>query len=76
MLSILTQFLSNRSQHVIVDGCWSKLVDMSSATGQCFGSAIVPPVHFGAFSSLENKRSVMQMITLMAVVPSPGIELQ
>ena len=26
-LSILTQFLSNRSQHVMVDGCQSKLVD-------------------------------------------------
>ena len=26
VLSILTQFLSNRSQHVVVDGCRSKLV--------------------------------------------------
>ena len=26
VLFILTQFLSNRSQHVMVDGCWSKLV--------------------------------------------------
>ena len=24
VLPILTQFLSNRSQHVMVDGCWSK----------------------------------------------------
>ena len=29
MLSILTQFLSNRSQHVMVDGCRSKLVNVS-----------------------------------------------
>ena len=29
VLSILTQFLSNRSQHVIVDGCRSKLVVVS-----------------------------------------------
>ena len=28
-LSILTQFLSNRSHHVMVDGCRSKLVDVS-----------------------------------------------
>ena len=30
MLSILTQFLSNRSQHVMVDGCQSKLVNIVS----------------------------------------------
>ena len=28
MLSMLTQFLSNRSQHVMVDGCRSKLVNV------------------------------------------------
>ena len=28
VLSILTQFLSNRSQHVMVDGCRSKLFDV------------------------------------------------
>ena len=28
VLSILTQFLSNRSQHVMVDGCRSKMVDV------------------------------------------------
>ena len=27
MLSILTQFLSTRTQHVMVDGCRSKLVN-------------------------------------------------
>ena len=30
VLSILSQFLSNRSQHVIVDGCRSKLVNVVS----------------------------------------------
>ena len=30
VLSILTQFLSNRSEHVMVDGCPSKLVDVVS----------------------------------------------
>ena len=29
VLSILTQFLLNRSQHIMVDGCRSKLVDVS-----------------------------------------------
>ena len=30
VLSILTQFLSNRSQHIMVDGCLSKLVNVVS----------------------------------------------
>ena len=30
VLFILTQFLPNRSQHVMVDGCRSKLVDVVS----------------------------------------------
>ena len=34
VLSILTQFLSNRSQHVMVDGCLSKLVDVVSGVPQ------------------------------------------
>ena len=29
-----TQFLSNRSQYVVVDGCWSKLVNMVSGVPQ------------------------------------------
>ena len=48
VLSILIKFISNRSQRVMVDGCRSKLVT-KSATGQCFGPVIVPPVHFVAF---------------------------
>ena len=34
VLSILTQFLSNRSQHVMVYGCRSKLVDVVSGVPQ------------------------------------------
>ena len=51
VLSILTEFLSNRSQQIMVGGCRSKLVNVviRSAAGQCFGPVIVPPVHFGAF---------------------------
>ena len=40
VLSILTQFLSDRSQHVMVDGCWSKLVNVVSGVPQ--GSVLCP----------------------------------
>ena len=51
VLSILTQFLSNRSQQVMVDGCRSKLVNIKSGVpqGSIFWPVIVPPVHFRAF---------------------------
>ena len=51
VLSVLTQFLSNRSQYVLVDGCRSKLVNVvrRSAAGQCFGPVVVPSVHPGTF---------------------------
>ena len=35
VLSILTQFLSNRSQHIMVDGCWSKLAVVASEVPHC-----------------------------------------
>ena len=39
MLSVVTQFLSNRSQYVVVDGCRSKLVNVVSGVSEkCFGS--------------------------------------
>ena len=40
VLFILTQFLSNRSQHVMVDGCWRKLVSVVSGVLQ--GSVLGP----------------------------------
>ena len=40
VLSTLTQFLSNRSQHVMVDGCRSKLVNVVSGVPQ--GSVLGP----------------------------------
>ena len=40
ILSILTQFLSNRSQQVMVDGCRSKLVNVVSGVPQ--GSVLGP----------------------------------
>ena len=51
VLSILTQFLSNRPQHVMVDGYRSKQVNVVSGVpmASVFLSVIVPPVHFEAF---------------------------
>ena len=40
VLSVLTQFLSNRSQFVLVDGCRSKLVNVVSGVPQ--GSVLGP----------------------------------
>ena len=39
VLSVLTQFLSDRSQYVLVDGCRSKLVNVVSGVpqGNVFG---------------------------------------
>ena len=44
VLSILTQFLSNRSQHVTVDGFRSKLVNIVSGVPQ--GSVLGPLLFF------------------------------
>ena len=57
LLSILTQFLSNRSQQVMVDGCRSKLVNVVSGVPQ---RSVLSPLFFllytsEFFSSLENK---------------------
>ena len=50
VLSILTQFISNRSHHVMVEGCQSKLVYVvSGVRKQCCRSVIVPSVHFESF---------------------------
>ena len=78
VLSILTQFLSNRSQHVMVDGCRSKLVDVVSGMPQ--GSVLGPllfllftPEHF---SILGNKLiGYADDSTLIPVVPSPGVRV-
>ena len=57
MLFILTQFLSDRSQHVMVDGCRSKLVNVVSGVPQV--SVLGPLLYLlhtsELFSILENK---------------------
>ena len=79
VLSILTQFLSNRSQDVMVDGFPSKLVNVVSGVPQ---GSVLGPLYFLLFTSehfyiLENKLiGDADDSTLMAVVSSPGAELQ
>ena len=75
VFSVLTQFLSNRSQFVLVDGCRSKLVDVVSGVPQ--GSVLCPLLFLlytsELFSILENKLiGYADYSTLMAVAPSPG----
>ena len=75
---ILTQFLSNRSQHVIVDGCRSKLVNVLSGVPQCsaLGSLLFLVYTSELFSILENKLiGYADDSTLMAVVPSTGVRV-
>ena len=57
VLSILTQFLSNRSQHVMVDGCRSKLVNVLSGVkqGSVLGQLLLLLYTSELFSILVNK---------------------
>ena len=75
VLSVLTQFLSNRSQYVMVDGCRSKPVNVLSGVPQ--GSVLGPQLFLlfteELFSVVENKlNGYADDSTLVAVVPSPG----
>ena len=75
VLSVLTQFLSNRTQYVVVDGCRSKPVNMVSGVPQ--GSVLGPQLFLlytaELFSIVEKKLyGYADDSTLVAVVPSPG----
>ena len=66
VMSILTQFLSNRSQQVMGDGCRSKLVDVVSGVPQ---GTVLGPLLFllhtsELFPILEISRSVRLMTLL------------
>ena len=72
------QFLSNRSQFVLVDGCRSKPVNVVSGVPQ--GSVLGPLLFLlytsELFSILENKLiGYADDSTLIAVVPSPGAQV-
>ena len=76
--SLLTQFLSNRSQQVMVDGCRSKLVNIVSGVPQ--GSVLGPLLFLlytsELFSILENKLiSYADDSILMVIVLSPGVRV-
>ena len=76
VLSILTQFLSSLSQHVMVDGCRSKLVNIVSAVphGSVLGPLLFLLYTSELFSIPENKLiSYADDSTLMAVVKSPFV---
>ena len=77
-VSILTQFLSNRSQHVMVDGCQSKLVGVVSGVPQ--GSVLLQLLFLlytsELFSILENKlNGYTDDSTLTAVAPFPCVRV-
>ena len=85
VLSILTQFLSNRSHHVMVDGCRSKLVNVVSEVPQ---GIVLGPLLFFLYTSdlfyiLEDKQQQIIRITdyadgstLMASCHPQALELQ
>ena len=78
VLSILTQFLSNRSVHVMVDGCRCKLANVVSGVQQgCVLGPLLFLLHTSElFSILENKLiGYSDDSTLIAVVPSPGVRV-
>ena len=80
VLSILTQFLSNRSQLVNkVDGCWSKLVNVVSGVpqGSVLGPLLFLTYTFELFSILKNKLiGFADDSTLIAVGPPPGVRVR
>ena len=76
VLSILIQFLSDLSLHVMVDDCRSKLVNVVSGMPQfsVLGVLLFLLYTSELFSVLENKLfCYTDDPTLIAVVPSPGL---
>ena len=74
MLPVLTHFLSNKSQYVLVDGCRSRLVNVVSEVppGSVLGPFLFLLYTSELFSLLENKLiGYADDSTLMAVVPTP-----
>ena len=70
VLSVLTQFLSNRSQHIIADGCRSNLVSVVSGVPQ--GDVLCPLL----FLLYNYELCTILKNSLIAVVPSLALELQ
>ena len=75
VLSVLAQFLSNRSQYVMLDGCRNKLVNVVSGVpqGSVLGQQLFLLYTAELFSIVENKLyGYANDSTLVAVVPSLG----
>ena len=70
MQSVLTQFVSNRSQYVVVDGCRSKLVNVVSGVLQ---GSVLGPLLFLLYTA--ELCGYANESTLVAVVSSPGERL-
>ena len=78
MLSILTQFLSNLSQHVMVDSCRSRLINVLSgvANGRVLGATLFLVYTSELFPFHEDKLIGHADDSIMiAVVPSPGVRV-
>ena len=78
LLSVLSQFLSSRSQYVMVDGVRSHLVDVVSGVPQ--GSVLGPLLFLlytsDLFSILENEMiGYADDSTLIAAIPSPNARI-
>ena len=77
-LSILTPFRSNRLQHIMVDGCRSKLVNTVSLVlqGSVLGQLLFLLYTTELFFIFKNKLiGYADDSTLMAVVPSTGVRV-
>ena len=75
MLPLLTQFLSNHSQHVIMDSCHSKLVDVVSGLpqGGVLGLLLFLLPTLELFLILENKLiGYADDYNLIAIMSSPA----
>ena len=79
MLSILTHFRSNRSQHVVVDGCRSKLVNVvlcEEYQRAVFGPLLLLLYTLEFLSIQENKViCYADDSTLRAILQSPGVRV-
>ena len=65
VLSVLTQFLSNRSQYVLVDGCCSKLVNVVSGVLQ---GSVLGPLLFLLYTS---EHFSIWRISLLVMLTTP-----
>ena len=76
VLSILTQFLSNRSQQFVVNGCQNWLTLYQECRLAVFLAVIGPPVHIGPFfNSGGQSDRLSDDSTLLSIVPSVGFRV-